>query len=667
MWEREFALACVKRVVADSRRATAPGLAPASGPLAGIRRWWSRRHAGKADGVQAFANVTDKDIEKTFGRIYSEMLSRRANPVVRSRVVVPVLAVAPQPSSAGGDRLAGASPKPRRQVTVPRVLHFEQRPAIAVSDALAASLAADGVQGAHCHERTQHKHAVNLFVSRMDDDRGHRMLTITRHGVLAANQLERKGIRSLRDEDLYRIAVDLADTLASTPIRDTRLRDALKNNEFDDLQSKDHAGQPSKAKVAAIAALIRGQRPRTKTSAIAESEGLRSASVIEDDRRVADGRAPAMPTLIDNIRRAASLNRAREAAAAAFASLPDDEIRRLIHATAVPEGKYDDPDPTRRVPATLRLCSVSLMTPDWFRATFYSYEDDERTMWQDQARAWADLESLGGLALPMPRVDAEGLPLRDSNGCLLTVAPSGPDGGPAPTLPIRFQVAALNTPVNAWGTRGRRAGAISGAHAAADDINRHAITRLIGNTPEAWASCPPGQIPKGTGGSWLSNHLRSTTVSDKEKRILRTLAAQIGALYASKAHLSAGNDPYKLATRLIVLANRLGGTAAASPIATLVNCKSGKDRTSVAETEARQMALEIDVTGEVPPVGAEVTELLTRQLGAIHESGGSRPLQAWNTGMAGTKLEGEALYRRFGLFTKDRIRSFLGLSKFTKG
>jgi hypothetical protein len=101
------------------------------------------------------------------------------------------------------------------------------------------------------------------------------------------------------------------------------------------------------------------------------------------------------------------------------------------------------------------------------------------------------------------------------------------------------------------------------------------------------------------------------------------------------------------------------------PTATLINCKSGKDRTSAAETQARQMVIEIATTGVVPPLDAPVTDTRSRQLGAIHASGGSTQVQARNTGLGGTKLGGEPLFNRFGVIGKDARSTFNGLSKYT--
>ncbi len=605
MDERAFALACVKRAVQDAREAAGQAGPTGSSPLAKVKRWWNERTSNKA-------------VEKAFDRVYTQMLSRRPNEVVRTRVVVPI------------ETQSGISQG--RSVRKALELNCEQRPAIWVSDALHADYAADGVQGAHCHERTQHKHAVTLHVSKMAAPGGLCSLTLVRHGVLSPNQLTRKGIKKLRDEDLQRVAGDLA--------RDDHRR-LLKDTRLDSLRADAAKDDP-----AAAATLIRGKRPPRGTQATPPAAGAGAAGSASGPR--ADRARRDEPPLIDVVRRAASLNRAREAAQAAMAALPDEEIIRLVRQSQSQSGQ----------PGTVRLASVSLMTPDFWR-TLGSYKGNERSMWHDQRQAWDDLEALKGIDMPMPALDDAGQLRRDAQGRLLMARVDGDDSQAQQVqqMRVKFEVSALNVPVNEQGTGGKGMEFLLGAHAETDADNRRAMQRLLGATPEAWAACGPGQVPAGVGG-WLGERLAA--VLPTEKTILRTLAAQIGTLYASDAHQSAGNDPYKLATRLIVLASRLGG-----PTATLINCKSGKDRTSAAETQARQMVIEIATTGVVPPLDAPESETRSRQLGAIHASGGSTQVQAANTGFGGTKLKGEPLFNRFGVTGKDARSTFNGLSKYT--
>ncbi len=640
MPERDLALACIQRALADS---------------AEKGRW-----SGKSP--------SDKSIEKLFDKVYSQLRSRQTLATIRTRVVVPTSLPTATLSDFREDGVGKSALTEQslgqRLATRPVAVVCEMRPAREISEALARSLESDGVQGAHCHERTQHKHAVTLFSSQMADEEGHPLMTLTRHGVLSANQLTRLGIQSLSDEDLYRVAVDLAGQLAEPPFNDHRLANALTGSDTRLVPSDKDLAEPTPARVKEIAGLVRGKWPSTLSGALREAKALFDKP---------------QPPLIDMMRRAANLNRAREAAEAALCSLPDHELDRLLRQDTLRDGKYEG-GPRVEAPVTVRLASVSLMTPDWARrdkhlvATTFSffgkslvwrgaYKDDEQSMWRDQLQAWKDLTATGEVRIPRPRRGEDGR-LRDESGCLRTVDAGARDA----MLRVRFEVAASNVAVNKWGTRGEASEYLLGFNAESDRTNRPTLEKILGAPPAEWAQWPPRLPQSLKKDSWLGAYLYASKeqVPDAERRILCTLASQIARIYTSRAHLQAGDDPYKLATRLLVLTNRLQGLDGAPPVVTLVNCKSGKDRTSVADTEAQQMALEIATTGKVPPLDEPVTELRSRQLGVLHEAGGSRPLQAWNTGMSGTKLKQPALYRRFLLDTKDRIEAFLGLSKYTK-
>ncbi|MCE2872127.1 MAG: hypothetical protein LW714_12135, partial [Oxalobacteraceae bacterium] len=67
------------------------------------------------------------------------------------------------------------------------------------------------------------------------------------------------------------------------------------------------------------------------------------------------------------------------------------------------------------------------------------------------------------------------------------------------------------------------------------------------------------------------------------------LGQQITDIYLGDKYKTAGNDPYKIASRIAVLNFLMGG-------GTTFNCKSGKDRTGQLDTEAKILALQIATT-----------------------------------------------------------------------
>ena len=72
-------------------------------------------------------------------------------------------------------------------------------------------------------------------------------------------------------------------------------------------------------------------------------------------------------------------------------------------------------------------------------------------------------------------------------------------------------------------------------------------------------------------------------------------------------------------------------------------------------------------TGVVPapdaPADAPAAELRARQLWHLHQGGGSREIQAWNTGHAGTKLKHPALYAQYGISDRPDLQlDYRGMS-----
>jgi Enterobacterial virulence protein IpgD len=138
------------------------------------------------------------------------------------------------------------------------------------------------------------------------------------------------------------------------------------------------------------------------------------------------------------------------------------------------------------------------------------------------------------------------------------------------------------------------------------------------------------------------------------------LAHQIGEIHREGAHRNAGTEPYKMPTRLAVLADLLGVKVA-------FNCKSGKDRTGELDAEVKHMKLEMAITGEVPHYKRERSPEEIRRFNEVVTNGGNQRMQELNTGFAGYKLKGvSALYKQFGGDGHDALTSnFHGMSHMT--
>ncbi len=552
--ERDFVQACLKAAVSRLRQAS-----PAA-------NWPS-----------------DAVLEARFQQAISEALRRRPNEVVRSQLLLPV---------------AEAVPALGRRVLRPLQAQCEQRPAVAVTQALAQAYAADGVQGAHCHERSQHKHATNLYLSRFSSGSlalpgqapGQPLLTLTRHGVLSPLALSVAGLRSefrpgapQADESLGRAALDLA-----ADVGDARLIE---------LQQQVQAGQ-----VPAQEAWVQAAR-HVRADA---------------DRGFIERLRPTRPLLIDRMRAAGALRRAREAAEVAMSSLPDTVLADIAIRAA------------QGLEPRVRLASISLMTPDHWRRIKGSVSDNEHAMWTDQRQAWAQLGQ-APCDMPLPYL-RDGQVRRDAQGRLVIATDTR---GQPLRVKVRFEPLAMNVPVNKQATERWSAGGFD----VSDASNQQALTTLLG---ENWALLPPQALDAGDLHGWVGEALRGE--HDPQRRAaLVALSQDVIRIYREGAHRSAGTDPYKLAKRLIVLCNLLPGTA------TLINCKSGKDRTSEAEAQARHLAMEIALRGGQPPAYTEPsTPLRQAQLGVLHESGGAREIQYWNTNIAGTKSAYAAVLNQYG-------------------
>jgi hypothetical protein len=225
---------------------------------------------------------------------------------------------------------------------------------------------------------------------------------------------------------------------------------------------------------------------------------------------------------------------------------------------------------------------------------------------------------------------------RDAQGRLVTTRPNGETA----TGRVRFKVAALNVPVNETAHNAPTGGFVS---TRAD--NRAAIQTLLGGNLLAWKAWR--EHPELIGG-WVGEALRREQVPGRRNALI-DLAMQATGIYMTNQHHSAGNEPYKLAKRLIVLASLLPGTA------TLINCKSGKDRTAEAEVQARHLALQMALrAGRAPEPDLAPDALSQAQLAILHESGGSHEIQWKNTNVRGTKLKGKALMAQYGIESRGQ-------------
>ena len=118
--------------------------------------------------------------------------------------------------------------------------------------------------------------------------------------------------------------------------------------------------------------------------------------------------------------------------------------------------------------------------------------------------------------------------------------------------------------------------------------------------------------------------------TQKEINIITDLATQIKTMAKDQSYIVAGDDPYKMASRVVLLSNKLGHSTA-------FNCKSGKDRTGQLDAEIKQLAATADIEGRVPEPNQKPTEESRKAKIQFALNTGNLEMQAYNTGLPGYK------------------------------
>ncbi|EAU5732677.1 type III secretion system effector inositol phosphate phosphatase [Salmonella enterica] len=231
----------------------------------------------------------------------------------------------------------------------------------------------------------------------------------------------------------------------------------------------------------------------------------------------------------------------------------------------------------------VKLVSVGLLTAS-------NVLGKEGTMVEDQMRAWQSLTQ------PEKMIH---LKIRNKDGELQTVK-------------IKPEIAAFNVGVNELALK------LGFGLKTSDSYNVEALHQLLGN------DLRPEAKPGGWVGDWLAQY-------PDNYEVVNILARQIKDIWKNNLHHKDGGEPYKLAQRLAMLANEIDAVPA-------WNCKSGKDRTGMMDSEIKREIICLHQTHTLNAPGSLPDRSGQEIFQKVLLNSGNLEIQKQNTGGAGNKV-----------------------------
>ncbi|EDT3575668.1 TPA: type III secretion system effector inositol phosphate phosphatase [Salmonella enterica subsp. diarizonae serovar 48:k:-] len=231
----------------------------------------------------------------------------------------------------------------------------------------------------------------------------------------------------------------------------------------------------------------------------------------------------------------------------------------------------------------VKLVSVGLLTAS-------NVLGKEGTMVEDQMRAWQSLTQPGKMIH---------LKIRNKDGELQTVK-------------IKPEIAAFNVGVNELALK------LGFGLKTSDSYNVEALHQLLGN------DLRPEAKPGGWVGDWLAQY-------PNNYKVVNILARQIKDIWKNNLHHKDGGEPYKLAERLAMLANEIDAVPA-------WNCKSGKDRTGMMDSEIKREIICLHQTHTLNAPGSLPDRSGQEIFQKVLLNSGNLEIQKQNTGGAGNKV-----------------------------
>jgi len=264
---------------------------------------------------------------------------------------------------------------------------------------------------------------------------------------------------------------------------------------------------------------------------------------------------------------------------------------------------------------TILFSSVSLLTPDHLRDTLnkkfgMSGSSNEKVMLDTQVQAWKDLQTEitdKGIFINGKQVKAN----------ILTFNFGVNEGG----------VGLASNPVIGE--------LVSGWEEVNTKINNDAMTSLLQHA-DNYINTKQNELDQTL---FTMEHPPSLNRAETiqaltyDINVATQLKNQIKQIWDDGSYQIAGNEPYKLPTRVAMLSFMMGG-------GTTFNCKSGKDRTGQLDVEAKLLGFQIHTSGgTVPEPDRVLTDLERTQRRAFLFLDDARVIvQEQNTGWEGSKL-----------------------------
>lgn len=282
----------------------------------------------------------------------------------------------------------------------------------------------------------------------------------------------------------------------------------------------------------------------------------------------------------------------------------------------------------------INVNQLSLLTPDYVRHALafvgvLGASNNEYPMLQEQYKAW-DKVNNGGEPIELML---------------------GGDSDSQLKISARVNVNAFNFGVN------ELAFYEPFANSLASERNALAMQSLLGGRAKDRTASIGGQV-----GDWLSKNPNNAKVP-----IVMKLANQVSNIWHDQTYNSNGVEPYKIVSRIALLTHMIDNKID-------FNCKSGKDRTGELDIEAKYLAAQLAMTGDIPEPDIPRTFEEKTNFFRMLVEGGNHELQKYSAGVAGFKLNGlgslltaisldPAKDGRGWITNGESVRWFQGLSK----